>query len=70
MDKVEFRQTVTKDTVLKFKCEKLKTGITSVCYHVDVTNANSNAGDAGTIFSTNVTLVRIDENGGKQAAGA
>ena len=70
MDRVEFRQTVTKGTILKFNCEKVKTGNTSVCYHVEVTNANSDDSEPSTIFSTNVTLVRVDQNGDKLAINA
>lgn len=70
MDRVEFRMTVTKGTILKFNCEKVKTGNTSVCYQVEVTNANSYENPPGAIFSTNVTLVRVDQNGDKLALSA
>ena len=63
MDRVEFRKTVSEGTILKFDCEKVKTGRTSVCYHVDVTIANSQSPQS--VFSTNVTLVRVDGNGNK-----
>ena len=66
MDRVEFRKSVREGTILKFQCEKTKTGSTSVCYNVNVTKANSKSGDLGSVFETNVTLVRVDENGRKK----
>ena len=72
MDHVEFRQTVTKGTILQFRCVKTKMGRTSVTYNVDVTKATTGAGESQgkSVFSTNVTLVRVDESGNKQAIAA
>jgi acyl-CoA hydrolase len=66
MDRVEFRQSVREGTILRFQSERIKTGNTSVCYHVDVFNANSASDHTESVFSTNVTMVRVDENGQKQ----
>ncbi len=65
MDRVEFRQTVREGTILKFDCEKVRTGTTSVSYHVEVTKANPTSDPDNSVFSTNVTLVRVDEQGNK-----
>ncbi len=64
MDRVEFRRSVREGTILKFQCLRTRTGTTSVCYHVDVFKANCESEDS--VFSTNVTMVRVDENGEKQ----
>lgn len=66
MDRVEFRQSVREGTILRFQCDRIKTGNTSVCYHVDVFKANSPNDPDERVFSTNVTMVRVDENGRKK----
>jgi len=70
MDRVDFRQSVRKGTILKFQCDRTKTGNTSVCYHVDVFKANSTSGNTESVFATNVTMVRVDENGDKKSLDA
>lgn len=65
MDKVEFRQKVTEGSILQFDCRKTKIGNTSVCYNVEVIDANSEITES--VFTTNVTLVRVDENGNKKS---
>ena len=64
MDKVEFRKSVRQGTILKFITEKTKQGTTSVQYRVHVFRRNSRK-DEDLIFSTNVTFVKMDENGQK-----
>jgi acyl-CoA hydrolase len=64
MDRVEFKKSVREGTVLKFVVEKMKKGNTSVQYRVYVYRGNSRAPE-DLIFSTCVTLVRIDQNGRK-----
>lgn len=66
MDRVEFRKSVRQGTILRFNCESTKVGTTSVTYAVDVYKANSKSGDTDSVFSTNVTMVRVDENGTKK----
>ena len=65
MDKVEFRKTVKGGTILKFITEKTNKGNTSVQYSVNVYRGNIEGGKKDLIFSTNVTFVRIDEEGRK-----
>ncbi len=62
---VEFRKTVKGGTILKFITEKTKEGNTSVQYSVNVYRGNIEGGKKDLIFSTNVTFVRIDEEGRK-----
>ena len=72
MDRVEFLKTVREGTILRIRCEQAKIGNTSVQYQVDVFKANSikaDSTDAETesVFSTNVTLVRVDDDGRKKS---
>jgi len=64
MDEVEFKKSVREGTILKFIVEKTKKGNTSVHYNVRVYRGNRIEPD-DVIFSTCVTLVRIDQNGRK-----
>ena len=69
LDRVEFRQKVTKGAILTFIAEQKKVGHTSLTYHVSVSARYTEDPDAddSPVFSTNVTLVRVDENGNKLA---
>jgi len=69
MDRVEFRKSVRQGTILKFIVEKTSTGTTSVQYLVHVYRSN-NLEDNNFIFSTRVTLVRVDQQGNKIPLGA
>ena len=64
MDRVEFNKSVRQGTILRFNCERTKVGSTSVTYSVDVFKANSSDDDS--VFSTNVTMVRVDADGKKK----
>lgn len=64
MDKVVFKKNVREGAILKFIVEKTKEGRTSVQYIVRVFHGDSRD-DNDLIFSTGVTLVRIDEHGRK-----
>ncbi len=66
MDKVEFKEGVTQGTILKFIVEKTRVGNTSLQYLVHVYRGRSVA-KRDLIFSTNVTFVRIDQDGRKAA---
>ena len=63
MDKVEFRTAVRQGTILRFLVTRVRLGKTSVTYEVDV--ANGSDPSAPSIFSTHVTLVRVDDAGRK-----
>lgn len=61
MDDVSFRRSVREGTILRFLATRTRQGATSVTYSVVVENR------IDTIFTTQVTLVRVDETGKKQA---
>ncbi len=64
MDKVEFKKSVTKGSILTFIVEKTQEGTSSVQYLVHVYQGKSGLKN-DLIFSTTVTFVRIDQNGRK-----
>ena len=65
MDKVEFRKSVRQGTILRFKSSKSRVGNTSVTFLVEVFRDAEN-GEKELVFSTSVTMVRVDENGSKK----
>ena len=73
LDKVEFRKKVTNGAILTFIAEEKRVGQTSITYHVSVTACYTGSPGAGDspdpVFSTNVTLVRVDEQGNKVSVG-
>ena len=65
MDNVEFKKSVKKGTILIFRVEKTREGRTSVQFSVSVYCVKAQA-KKDMIFSTNVTCVRINEDGTKR----
>ncbi len=65
MDRVEFRQQVPNGSILRFKVLPVRQGRTSVTYHVNVLADQPGATSERDIFSTNVTFVRVDDQGQK-----
>jgi len=61
MREVVFKKSVREGTILRFEALRTKIGDTSVSYSVTV------AKDSDEIFSTEVTLVRVDGEGKKQS---
>lgn len=61
MDRVEFKRSVREGTILRFAVEPGKTGRTSTTWEVRVWKEDENL----EIFSTHVTLVRVDGEGRK-----
>ena len=59
MDQVAFKKSVKEGTILQFSSSKKRVGTTSVTYDVRVSSQEQE------IFSTCVTMVRVDENGKK-----
>ena len=66
LDRVEFRKGAQGGNVLRFDVVREHVGTTSVTYSVAVTRSNLETGFDEDIFATNITFVRIDENGAKQ----
>jgi acyl-CoA hydrolase len=64
MDRVEFRKSVREGTILRFIVEPGRRGNTSVQYEVYVYRGDISEYD-NLIFSTTVTLVHVDGEGGK-----
>lgn len=62
MDKVEFHHSVREGSILCIRCQRERTGNTSVTYAVEV---HVGAPQDHAIFSTRVTLVRVGPDGGK-----
>lgn len=59
MREVSFKKSVRNGTVLRFEAKQTRVGSTSVSYEVSVSRQDEE------IFSTEVTLVRVDHSGNK-----
>jgi len=59
MDKVEFKRSVREGAILKFTVDPRRVGTTSLTWEARVWRKEEE------IFSTRITLVRVDENGKK-----
>lgn len=66
MDRVQFSRSVRQGTILRLSVQKTRQGTTSVQYGVRVFRCPAQEAGEDLIFSTNVTLVCIDEQGRKQ----
>lgn len=73
MDKVEFKQSARKGTILHFNMRRVHEGRTSVRYLVDVEKAHDPETETqpaptsrDSMFSTVVTMVRVDASGHKK----
>ena len=66
MDKVEFRKSVKQGTILRFDVKRARKGRTSLDYTVTVSRGGETE-EKDIIFSNRVTMVRVDEEGSKQA---
>lgn len=65
MEHIEFRHTVPNGAILRFHMEKVRQGVTSADFTVDV-YSDTRAGEREKyIFSNKVTFVAIDEEGKK-----
>lgn len=68
MDQVVFKKSVREGTILRFQSTKKRVGNTSVTFLVEVWK-DATEGKAEQVFSTSVTLVRVDDNGNKKSIG-
>jgi len=64
-DRVEFHKGVKEGTILKFIATETKLGNTSVQYKINVCRGRSQGENEEAVFTTQVTLVNIDESGKK-----
>ncbi len=65
LDRVEFRKSAQGGNVLRFDISRERIGHTSVTYRVDVVRRCLASGRDESIFCTNITFVRVDDQGEK-----
>ena len=65
MDRVEFKKGVTGGSILRFEIVRQRVGHTSVTYEAMVSRRELHQREDEPIFSTDITFVRVDENGVK-----
>jgi acyl-CoA hydrolase len=65
MDKVSFAERIASGSILRFNILPAQRGTTSITYSVMVYADAPGATEEKKVFSTNVTFVRIDAQGGK-----
>jgi acyl-CoA hydrolase len=66
IDDVEFKKSIRQGSILRFECELEKHGRTSVRFRVQVyRNSSEETENSEVVFSTVVTMVRVDEKGQK-----
>ncbi len=66
MDKIEFKKSIGKGTILCFETVKTREGYTSVEYTVNAYKDSIDTGKREMVFSTCITFVCLDENGNKK----
>ena len=66
LDKVEFKKSVRQGSILRFLVERIKKGNSSVKYKITVFCDRGGEVKQDLIFSTNVTFVSVDKQGGKR----
>ena len=67
MSEVTFKKSVHPKSVLRFDAQKKRVGNTSVTYHVDVYRRHIEATVEEQVFHTDITFVRVDDEGRKIA---
>jgi acyl-CoA hydrolase len=66
IDNVQFKQSVRQGSILRFECQWLRQGRTSVQFQVQVfRNSQEESENSTVVFSTVVTMVRVDGQGQK-----
>jgi acyl-CoA hydrolase len=70
MDRVEFKKSVRQGSLLRFEADKKREGTTSVQYTVNVYREELATGGSGSVFTTVVTFVCLDEMGKKRSLSA
>ncbi len=66
MDKVEFKKSIRKGTVLRFETVRTSVGNTSVEYTVSAYKDSIDTGKREMVFTTQITFVCLDKNGKKK----
>ncbi len=65
LDKVEFTRGVNNGALLRFDVNRIRRGVTSVSYSVEVFSRDAQQCDEYPVFNTVVTMVTVDEDGQK-----
>ena len=65
LDNVEFRHPIRKGQILRFNCEKIRVGKTSVTYNVQVFAARYERDSEEVLFENNISFVCVDSDGNK-----
>ncbi len=67
LDNVEFRHSIREGQILRFACEQVRVGNSSVTYQVQVFGERYLHKNPETVlFETNITFVCVDDKGQKQ----
>lgn len=66
MNRVEFKKSIRGGSILCFETKKSRIGTTSIEYTVHVFKRSIDTGERILVFSTMITFVCLDENGGKK----
>jgi len=66
MDRVEFRKSVRQGALLRFDVNMTRLGNTSIQYSVQVFSKDIKGEKEGSIFSTTITFVCLDNEGNKR----
>ena len=70
MDRVEFKKSVSGGSILRFEVVRQRVGRTSITYDARVFRRELHQSAEDVIFSTDITFVRVDENGVKRPVEA
>ena len=65
MGEVTFRKSVHPKSVLRFETERRRVGRTSVTYRVEVFRRHIASSGEESVFTTDITFVRVDADGAK-----
>ncbi len=65
ISKVEFRNSIPNGAVLRFDCDSVRVGKTSVTYKVSVNSHAPEESESVLVFETEVTFVAVDNDGNK-----
>ena len=69
MSEVTFHKSVHPQSVLRFETTRQRVGRTSVTYHVEVFRRHIESREETSVFTTDITFVRVDKDGAKMAIG-
>jgi acyl-CoA hydrolase len=65
LDNVEFRHPIRQGQILRFRCEQMRLGNSSVTYNVKVYGARFKSDDDQVLFENHISFVCVDQDGNK-----